>query len=341
MDHFAGAHFGNTLVDLIERNAMRDEILGVETSGSYHAEITRDVVSRLTRAAVRSAQDLAEMERKRVEREFPIMRHDAKNNATPRVAGEGKRFFEDLRLTGAVDDGVGGLALENSCDFGGKISLGGINGVRGAVVGGDLQFVPLNIDGDDRIGARELRSQNNAKANAAATDDDGGLADLDLGVVMDDAKASRERVGEKGASVEISVRRDDSGAILGNDGVIAKRGNPSSVDLLAIPIVDGRTGFDAAPGTPMEDDTVAGFDVFNLGTDFQDGGPGFVPKKVREIAVRALDPIDFTQLRSADAADMDLGQNLAVAENGNLNLVHDEGLSLFNQNGGGSLHVKK
>jgi hypothetical protein len=52
-----------------------------------------------------------------------------------------------------------------------------------------------------------------------------------------------------------------------------------------------------------------------------------------------FDAVNFAQLRAADAADVDLDQDLPVAQGWDFHLVEHEGMILFNENGGGSFQI--
>jgi hypothetical protein len=78
--------------------------------------------------------------------------------------------------------------------------------------------------------------------------------------------------------------------------------------------------------------------VGDLRAGLDDHAAALVAEQVREVFVGALDALDLTELRAADAAGADLDEDLAVAEGGELDLVDQERLALFNKNGGGSLH---
>jgi hypothetical protein len=85
----------------------------------------------------------------------------------------------------------------------------------------------------------------------------------------------------------------------------------------------------------MEDDAVAGLDVADFRPDLHDDAPALVAEQVRQEAIRPFDAVNFAQLRAADAADVDLDQDLSVAEGRDFHLVEHEGMFLFNKNCGG------
>ena len=57
------------------------------------------------------------------------------------------------------------------------------------------------------------------------------------------------------------------------------------------------------------------------------------------IAVSTNPAVDLAELRSADAADLDLHTHLPKGELGEFDLVHHQGLVLLDQNRGSRLHV--
>ena len=86
----------------------------------------------------------------------------------------------------------------------------------------------------------------------------------------------------------------------------------------------------------MENHTVAGFDVADFRADLHDDAAALVAEEMRQKTIRAFDAVNFPNLRSADAADVDLHQDLPVAQGRYLHLAQNERVFLFNQDGSGS-----
>jgi len=171
-----------------------------------------------------------------------------------------------------------------------------VDGVGGAELAGFGEFKVVEVGGDDGVGAGEVGAEDSPEADAATADDDHRFADLDLGVVVDDAEAGGEGVGEEGADFEIGCLGNGGDAVLRKDGVPLEGGDAAGVHGAAIPGVKGATGFDATTGTPVAHDAVAGFDVADLGAGFEDGSTGFVSEKVGEPAIGTFDAVDFPDL---------------------------------------------
>src|ERR1039458_9194884 len=194
----------------------------------------------------------------------------------------------------------------------------------------------VEIHGDNGVGPGQARAQHDAQPDAAAADDDERLADFDFGIIGNDAETGGEGIGQERANFEICSRGDGGEAVFGNDGVVVKSGDPAGAGLFAVPIIDGRAGFDAFARTPMEDDAVAGFDVADFGADLHDDAAALMAEEVGQKTIRAFDAVNFAQLRTTNAADVDLDEDLPVGEGRDLHLIQHEGMFLFNQDGGGS-----
>ena len=127
----------------------------------------------------------------------------------------------------------------------------------------------------------EFRAENRAKADTTAADDDDRFADLYLRVVVDDAEAGGERVREQAADFKVRVGRDCGHAIFGQDGELLKRGDWAGIAVLAVPLINRAARFDAAPGPPMGNHPVAGFDLADFRDQFANDAAGLVAEQVR------------------------------------------------------------
>jgi hypothetical protein len=85
----------------------------------------------------------------------------------------------------------------------------------------------------------------------------------------------------------------------------------------------------------MADHPVSGCDMRHVRANFKNDSPSFMSEKMRKKLIRALDPIDLTNLRPADARSVNIDEDLSAFERRNFDLVDDERLALFDQNGGG------
>jgi hypothetical protein len=75
----------------------------------------------------------------------------------------------------------------------------------------------------------------------------------------------------------------------------------------------------------VHDYVIARLDAGDAGADLEDDGTAFVAKEMGEIFVGALDAGDFAELRAADAAAIDLDEDLTAIERGDFDFVNDKG----------------
>src|SRR5262245_3033002 len=97
VNDLASAHLRDAVVDLGELDPMRDETLGIESPIAHHADVTRYVLRGQTLAAVRAAQDFAEVQRQCVKRKFPFVLHYTYTDDAADVAGQRESSFQDCR----------------------------------------------------------------------------------------------------------------------------------------------------------------------------------------------------------------------------------------------------
>jgi hypothetical protein len=83
---------------------------------------------------------------------------------------------------------------------------------------------------------------------------------------------------------------------------------------------------------------ISRLDVRNLWPDLTHDATSFVTQQVRQIPVRPFNPINLTQLRTANPAYLYFDKDLAKAERGQLNLIDHKWLVLLEQYGRESLH---
>ena len=106
MDDFAGTHPCDAVVDLFQRDAVRDEITRIKATATHHAQLTRDIFRRLAITTLRAGENLAEVQGQGVQGQFAIVRHDAEANTTACGGSEVEAFFQHGRQTGTVDDDI-------------------------------------------------------------------------------------------------------------------------------------------------------------------------------------------------------------------------------------------
>ena len=90
----------------------------------------------------------------------------------------------------------------------------------------------------------------------------------------------------------------------------------------------------------MANDAVTRCDMRHVRANFKNDSPSFMSEKMRKKLIRALDPIDLTNLRPADARSVNIDEDLSAFERRNFDLVDDERLALLDQNGGGRFQSK-
>lgn len=116
MNDLAGAHLGHEVIDLPQRPAMRDEAAPVGAGGGELSEDARDILMRTTLATLGSGERAAEVERKRVDADFFVVRQDAEQDtASAAHPSQVVGGFDDARAAGAIDGDIGG-ATQNFFD---------------------------------------------------------------------------------------------------------------------------------------------------------------------------------------------------------------------------------
>ena len=309
--------------------------------GSQHAEDLRDIFFRPALTALGSGQHATEVERERVDTDALIARHDAEQHAPPAAQfGQVVSGLDDFRVSGAVDGDVG-QSTENFLHPLGGILARGVDLMRQAVFGSLRQFVVMQVDADDRLCPSEFGAKDCSKPDAPYPEDDDGFIGFDLGIVVDDTEAGCERVGEQAAQFEICFGRNFGQTVFGNDRVFLESGDGSRVHITSVPLIDRTAGINPRPRTPMTDHTIPGRDVCHVRANFKHDSSRFMPKQMRKELVRAFDPIDLPDLRSANARGVNIDKDLSAFERRNFDLVDDQRCALFDQNGGGCLQSLK
>ena len=154
------------------------------------------------------------------------------------------------------------IAAGNIFDRGGIERVGRAARLRHGELGVD------QIDRDDRIGAGKMRELHDVETDAADAEHHHGLADLDLGVVVDDARGRRHRATEQGRDLEVVVGGIRRHPIFGNDRIFVECRDPAGIEAFAAPLIGRRLALDALARPPMQHDGVAGLDIGHAGADF-------------------------------------------------------------------------
>src|SRR2546423_11018140 len=100
VDRFARTHLLDRLVDVGQFRAMSDEAGRLEDAGFDHAQNAWNIFGRLALAPMRPRQLFAEMKLQRVQRNLPIVRHDADPYHPRMWSRKLERFFKDGGIAG-------------------------------------------------------------------------------------------------------------------------------------------------------------------------------------------------------------------------------------------------
>ncbi len=158
------------------------------------------------------------------------------------------------------------------------------------------------IDGNDRIGAREVGKLHDVEPNAADAEHHDRFPDLDLGVVVDHAGRGGYRAAQQRRIAEIVVRLDHGHAIFGNHRIFVERRHPARVELFAMPLIGRRLALDALARPPVQHDGVAGLHGRYTGADLDHLRRRLMAKQMRQELVRSLGGRDLVDLGAADRA---------------------------------------
>src|SRR3984957_5041880 len=182
----AAAHHVERGIDVVEREFVGDQALERQPPGFDQPDQPRDVDVRHRIAAVRPGQDFVEMDRQCVDRNL-LARH-ADQHAGAVGMGEVIGELDHRFRAGGLDHLVGTFGADDLADLRVHIrhriaveAMGGAPALRHVELGVD------QIDGNDRIGAGKLGKLYDVQSDAADAEDHHGFADLDVGVVVNDA----------------------------------------------------------------------------------------------------------------------------------------------------------
>ena len=135
MNNFAGAHFGDAVVNLRKRDAVRDKAGAGQKLVAHHAQIARDVIRRAGwRPPCEPVSTLPKCSGSVFNGHFPSCAHHAEDHATTRVCRQWIGLLQNLRIARAVNHDIRRPAAEDAQRLRDKISLGGIDAVRRAEV---------------------------------------------------------------------------------------------------------------------------------------------------------------------------------------------------------------
>src|SRR6266851_2387175 len=127
--------------------------------------------------------------------------------------------------------------------------------------------------------------------------------------------------------------------------MLVESGDPARVELAPPPDIRRHGRFDSHAFTPMEDHLVARVRVPHTGPSLENRTRALVSEQMRKKFILALSAVNFAELRAADAATVDLDEDLARIELfGQRDLLHHERLVQLHEDrsscGLGSGHLK-
>ena len=205
-----------------------------------------------------------------------LARHAYQDHSTLRLSAAVTHFY-DGGLAGVVDEYIGsGTAVRLGKQAGDgdarriRLVPGAVECMRGAELLGQGQLGVVQIDGDDGIGRDHASRLDDIESNAAGTKDHDGFADTYFGIVFNDAESRSHRTAEERGHFQVAVRRDGGHAVFGHNGIVVECGDPTGIDLAALPEELRRLGLNSSAFAPMHDDLIAGLHVAHSRADGQD-----------------------------------------------------------------------
>jgi hypothetical protein len=177
---------------------------------------------------------------------------------------------------------------------------------------GELGIV--KVDADDGMGADHLSGLGDIQPDSTDSENNDTLTDFELGIVVDDAYSRGDGTSEEWRTAEVEFGRNHGEAILGNNRLIIKCGDPTSIHGLVAPMVFGCLALESATRTPVKNDMITRLHAGDpLPYPLNDAG-ALVAEKVWKKFIRALGGFNFIDLRSANSAVVDAHMNLTECE---------------------------
>src|SRR5207247_1568461 len=206
----------------------------------------------------------------------------------------------------------------------------GVHGVRRAELLGEAELPLVQIDGDDRVRAREHRTLDDVEPDAARAEDRDRLPGLHARGVDDRADAGHHAAADQAGAVERHVGRDRDAGVLRHDGELRHRADageladagPVAVEdlgghrlhvarLAEVGVARVAVPARAAERHPVEDHVVLRLDAPDAGADRLDDARALVPEHAGERHGEVAG--DGVQVAVADAARGEPDEHLAVA----------------------------
>ena len=259
----AGAVHSDGVIDFVEREGVGDEAVECHFTSLDEVDEPGNLKVGRCAAAVGAFKDFFEMERERVDGDlFSGAGHSDKDGASigmRELVGK----LDDAGVASGVDDDIRAGFSDDFSDFFGEAGAfnGGVEHVRESPFFGHFELGVVEVDADDGVGADHLRGLGDIESHAANAENDNALADLELGVVVDDTYGGGHCTAEERGQSHVEAGRDDGEPVLGDDGLVVECGDPAGVDGFVSPLVFGRLALESTAGAPVEDDMIAGLDA--------------------------------------------------------------------------------
>ena len=244
------------------------------------------------------------MERQGVKRDRLGMVHHPEQHTPAVVFREAVALLDHLGHSGSLDHHIGTRRTHDFEDLLVDVAGVGVDRMGGAKFLRQVQFVIVKIDGNNGVRPSQMRAEDDAGADSSRTDQNEGFADPDFGVFVDDPESRRQGVRHQAAHLVIRIFGDFGEAVLRDDPQVVERGDVARVCHLPIPVVLG-TGVCLYPvrRAPLKHHPVVRLDRLHGGPDFKHRSTRLVSQEMRQPPVGALDPVNFPNLGSANAAD--------------------------------------
>ncbi|BDZ59469.1 hypothetical protein GCM10025872_31260 [Barrientosiimonas endolithica] len=326
--HVSAVHLLERRLDVAQPDPLGDERVEVEPALTIEVDQHREVAAgqavavpaRLQRAAPPEHLD---------ERQLGHLHLRGGHAHQDHRAGEipcEESLFVRLRPADRVDHHVRAEATGELADLLHGVVLGAVDGVRGAKLAGLLELPVVDVDGDDRRGARDACPGDRRVADPAAADDRDRVAPVDLAGVDRRAEPGHHAAPEQpdggrlGVGVDLGAlpRRDQR---LLREGADAQRGAELGavgeghllvgvVRVEAVPrLALGARAALTAHRAPVENHEVAGRDLGDALADRLDRAGGLVAEQEREVVADAAHAV--VQVGVAHPARLDRHHRLA------------------------------
>ena len=324
-------------LDPVDADGLADEAVEVEPPVQVEVDEHREVAggeavavpARLQRATPPEELDHGQVD-------AHVGRRDTDLHQRARQVAGQEGLLHDGGIPDRLDADVGPVAARERLDRLHGVAGAGVDGVRGAERGGELELPRVEVDGDDGGRPGELGPGDGGAPDTAAAEDRHRVAQADLARVHGRADARHHTTAEQsdrlGPGGRVHLR-----ALPGRhqrpvrEGADAERGGERRA-IGQRHLLRGVVRREAVPGPspparpalaahrpPVQDDEVTGRKVGDVGADRLDDTGGLVPQQEREVVV---DPtLAVVQVRVAHPARLDADDRLTGPRIG-----HDDGL---------------